>query len=90
MDDRVTNDIIEIKLLQKKAKIWIYEWTIVYIFFISTIIFLGINCNINFTPSLLAIIIVITLLTFKLINIERFRIKNYNSILSILYTIKRT
>jgi len=73
--------IAHIKLLQIKAKNWISEWQIIYVFFVGLFSFSCFYFKIEYIYTMATIFFVFTVLTYKLILIEKYRIKELDEIL---------
>jgi len=84
------NVIANIKFLQKKAEHWIFEWKIIYLFFVFLFSVCCFYCTTNFAVSLITVFIVFSLLTYKLILIEKHRIKELDEMLKEIIIEKMT
>lgn len=90
MRNKDLNLIAHVKSLRAKAENWAFEWKIIYMFF--TFIFLG-GCfysTKDYIFSLTTVFVIFTLLTYKLILIEKHRIKEFNELLQDLLSEKMT
>ncbi len=74
-------NIAAIKSLKNKAKTWIYEWLIAYVFLTSLLFLLLLYIEPYYFLSIGAMFFVITVLTMNLISIERKRINDCDDIL---------